>query len=176
MAKCRRIGAPPLTENDGARPVARRRRQRTRLRQQVVVHGDERDDQSDVRRAGPAAHVRERDVRVYAQRGAHDDLGSPRLVVNTSTGATAERIDYDEFGNVTLDTSPGLTPFGFAGGLYDKDSGLVRFGARDYDPSVGRWTSKDPVGFDGGSTNLYGYVLNDPIDGGRFGRACFAEL
>ena len=57
-----------------------------------------------------------------------DHLGSPRLVVNTSSGAVVEEIDYDEFGNVTNDTSPGLTPFGFAGGLYDKDTGLVRFG------------------------------------------------
>ena len=30
-------------------------------------------------------------------------------------------------------TQPGLSPFGFAGGLYDDDTGLVRFGARDYD-------------------------------------------
>jgi RHS repeat-associated protein len=64
---------------------------------------------------------------------------------------------------VTQDTSPGLTPFGFAGGLYDKDTGLVRFGARDCDASVGRWTSKDPIRFDGG-LNLYRYVLNDPIN------------
>jgi hypothetical protein len=40
----------------------------------------------------------------------------------------------------------------------------VRFGARDYDASVGRWTSKDPIRFDGGSSNLYAYVLNDPIN------------
>jgi RHS repeat-associated protein len=75
-----------------------------------------------------------------------------------------EEIDYDEFGTVTNDTSPGLTPFGFAGGLYDKDTGLVRFGARDYDASVGRWTSKDPIRFDGGLFNLYGYVINDPVN------------
>jgi RHS repeat-associated protein len=93
-----------------------------------------------------------------------DHLGSPRLVVDTSGGNIAEEIDYDEFGNVTNDTSPGLTPFGFAGGLYDKDTGLVRFGARDYDASVGRWTAKDPMKFAGGM-NLYGYVVNDPIDG-----------
>jgi RHS repeat-associated protein len=93
-----------------------------------------------------------------------DHLGSPRLIVNTSSGATVERIDYDEFGNITQDTSPGLIPFGFAGGLYDKDTGLVRFGARDYDASVGRWTSKDPIRFKGGSFNLYGYGLSDPVN------------
>jgi len=41
---------------------------------------------------------------------------------------------------------------------------LVRFGARDYDPEAGRWTGKDPIGFGGGDTELYGYVGNDPIN------------
>jgi len=39
---------------------------------------------------------------------------------------------------------------------------LTRFGYRDYDASTGKWTAKDPIGFDGGDTNLYGYVLGDP--------------
>jgi RHS repeat-associated protein len=93
-----------------------------------------------------------------------DHLGSPRLVVDSTTGQIVERIDYDEFGNVTNDTNPGFQPFGFAGGLYDQDTRLLRFGARDYDPATGRWTSKDPIRFNGGDTNLYGYVLNDPIN------------
>ena len=63
-----------------------------------------------------------------------------------------------------LDTDPGFQPFGFAGGLYDRDTGLVRFGARDYDPQLGRWTSKDTIGFGGGDTNLYGYVVGDPVN------------
>jgi RHS repeat-associated protein len=92
-----------------------------------------------------------------------DHLGSPRLVVNTSSGAVVEEIDYDEFGVMTNDTAPGTTPFGFAGGLYDKDTGLVRFGARDYDASVGRWSSKDPMLFYSG-LNTFAYVLNDPIN------------
>jgi RHS repeat-associated protein len=60
--------------------------------------------------------------------------------------------------------NPGFVPFAFAGGLYDKDTGLVRFGLRDYDPEVGRWISKDPILFYGGDSNLYGYVLNDPVN------------
>lgn len=93
-----------------------------------------------------------------------DHLGSPRLIVNATDGSIAERLDYDEFGNVTTDTNPGFQPFGFAGGLYDRDTGLTRFGARDYDPETGRWTGKDPTKFRGGDANLYGYSLADPVD------------
>ncbi|WP_238944223.1 RHS repeat-associated core domain-containing protein [Allofranklinella schreckenbergeri] len=49
-------------------------------------------------------------------------------------------------------------------GLYDPDTGLTRFGARDYDAETGRWTAKDPILFDGGNSNLYGYVLQDPVN------------
>ncbi|MEO8379129.1 MAG: RHS repeat-associated core domain-containing protein, partial [Acidobacteriota bacterium] len=75
-----------------------------------------------------------------------------------------QTLGYDEFGNVLSDSNPGFQPFGFAGGLYDPDTGLVRFGARDYDPRVGRWTAKDPKAFNGGDTNLYCYVHNNPIN------------
>jgi RHS repeat-associated protein len=93
-----------------------------------------------------------------------DHLGSPRLVVNTATGQVAQRLDYDDWGRVVLDTNPGFQPFGFAGGLYDRDTGLVRFGARDYDPETGRWTAKDPILFAGGDSNLYGYVADNPVN------------
>ncbi len=93
-----------------------------------------------------------------------DHVGSVRLVVNASTGAVAQRMDYDSFGSVVADTNPGFQPFGFASGLYDADTKLVHFGARDYDPETGRWTSADPIGFAGGDTNLYRYVNNDPVN------------
>jgi RHS repeat-associated protein len=92
-----------------------------------------------------------------------DHLGSPRLVVNAQTGVIVQRMDYDEFGLISQDTNPGFLPFGFAGGLYDVDTGLTRFGARDYDAFTGRWTNKDPIRFAGGDSNLYGYVLGDPV-------------
>jgi len=93
-----------------------------------------------------------------------DHLGSVRLVLDVNSGSVAERIDYDEFGNVTYDSNPDFQPFGFAGGLYDTETKLVRFGARDYDAGTGRWTNKDPIGFGGGVSNLYEYVVNDPIN------------
>jgi RHS repeat-associated protein len=93
-----------------------------------------------------------------------DHLGSPRLVVNVNTGEIAQRMDYDEFGNVINDTNPGFQPFGFAGGLYDVQTGLMRFGARDYEAIVGRWTTKDPILFWGSDLNLFVYSSNRPID------------
>ena len=93
-----------------------------------------------------------------------DHLGSPRLVVNATHGTIAQRIDYDVWGNITQDTHPGFQPFGFAGGIYDQHTQLTRFGARDYDAETARWTAKDPIGFGGGDANLYGYVLNNPIN------------
>jgi RHS repeat-associated protein len=93
-----------------------------------------------------------------------DHLGSVRLVIDTGTNEVVQRMDYNPFGTVTTDTNPGFQPFGFAGGLHDRDTGLVRFGARDYDPEIGRWTAKDPILFQGGDTNLYGYLVNDPIN------------
>jgi RHS repeat-associated protein len=77
----------------------------------------------------------------------------------------AQRIDYDEFGRAMQNTSPGFQPFGYAGGLSDDQTGLVRFGARKHDPATGRWITKDPLGFAGGSANVYTYVNDNPISG-----------
>ncbi|MCU7806000.1 MAG: hypothetical protein KZQ96_22720 [Candidatus Thiodiazotropha sp. (ex Lucinoma borealis)] len=93
-----------------------------------------------------------------------DHLGSPRLVVNVQTGEVAQRMDYDAWGNITQDTNPGFQPFGFAGGIYDQHTRFVRFGARDYNPDTVRWTTKDPIDFDGGQLNLYSYVGSDPVN------------
>ena len=93
-----------------------------------------------------------------------DHLGSVRLVVDSTNGNIVQRIDYDTFGNITNDTNPGFQPFGFAGGHYDVDTKLTRFGFRDYDAEAGGWTSKDPIKFEGDSTNLYGYTINDPVN------------
>jgi len=90
-----------------------------------------------------------------------DQLGSPRLVVDIATGTVAQRMRYDAFGVVIEDTRPGFQPFGFAGGIYDRDTGLVRFGTRGYDAVTGRWTAKDPILFDGGGTNFYVCVGGD---------------
>lgn len=48
---------------------------------------------------------------------------------------------------------------------FSKDQRASDYGrASQYDAGTGRWLSKDPILFAGGDTNLYGYVLNDPIN------------
>ncbi|MHB8859985.1 MAG: NHL domain-containing protein [Thermoleophilia bacterium] len=93
----------------------------------------------------------------------YDQIGTLRAVADP-TGAIVKQIDCNSFGSIISDTNPAFAvPFGFAGGLHDRDTGLVRFGVRDYDPAIGRWTAKDPIDFAGGDANLYGYVGNNPI-------------
>jgi RHS repeat-associated protein len=92
-----------------------------------------------------------------------DRLGSVRRVVDAATGLVVQAIDYDAFGRVISDSNPGFQPFGFAGGLYDPLTGLVRFGARDYDPEVGRFTTPDRQGMRGG-LNVYLYANGDPVN------------
>jgi RHS repeat-associated protein len=94
----------------------------------------------------------------------YDQVGSLRAVADAS-GNVVKRIDYDSFGIIINDSDPSFAvPFGFAGGLHDRDTGLVRFGFRDYDSDVGRWLAKDPIGFLGGGADLYAYCLSDPVN------------
>jgi len=92
-----------------------------------------------------------------------DHLGSVRMIDNASTGEIVKEIEYDEFGNIITETGTYSIPFGYAGGLQDRDTGLIHFGARWYDPEVGRWISKEPLGFEG-AMNFYSYCDGDPVN------------
>ena len=106
----------------------------------------------------PDAMVRAGVTYVYVR----NHLGSVRAVVNASTGQVVQALDYDVWGNVLSDSSPGFQPFAFAGGLYDAESKLTHFGWRDYDAATGTWTSKDPIRQAGG-LNVYLYANAGPI-------------
>ena len=69
---------------------------------------------------------------------------------------------YDAFGLLTGSSGSTPTPFGFAGGWgYQQDStGLQLLGHRYYDPSTGRFLTRDPIK-DG--RNWYGYCENNPL-------------
>ncbi len=93
----------------------------------------------------------------------YNQVGTLKAVTDTTNNIIKE-ISYDTYGNILYDSNPNFkVPFGFAGGLYDSDTKLTRFGYRDYDAYTGKWTAKDPIDFGGGDSNLYGYVLGDPV-------------
>ena len=66
--------------------------------------------------------------------------------------------------SATRASTAGRTPTRSNGRAATPGTGLVRFGARDYDATLGRWTAKDPILFDGGDTNLYAYAGGDPVN------------
>ena len=85
-------------------------------------------------------------------------------VVTDKNKNIVKEIIYDTYGNILSETNPSFTvAFGFGGGLRDRDTNLVHFGYREYEPYTGKWTAKDPIDFGGGDSNLYGYVLGDPV-------------
>lgn len=90
-------------------------------------------------------------------------LGSPILVVDSTSGVIEQEISYDVWGYIISDSNPGFQLFGFAGGLYDSDTKLTQFGYREYDASIGRWISQDPIRFASSYENLYAYLNNDPV-------------
>ena len=93
-----------------------------------------------------------------------DRLGSVRAITD-ATGAVQDQITYDGFGNVISETNPSFGDrYKFTAREFDSVTGLQYNRARYYDPAIGRWTSQDPLGFDGGDRNLYRYVFNNPTN------------
>ncbi|RJT23905.1 peptidase C39 [Mesorhizobium waimense] len=90
-----------------------------------------------------------------------DQIGSVRRVFASTTSAPT--YDYDPYGTLLQGTSP-LSDFAFAGMFADTDSGLNLTLYRAYDPTAGRWLSRDPLG-EGRDVagNLYSYASLDPI-------------
>jgi RHS repeat-associated protein len=94
-----------------------------------------------------------------------DQLGSPLLAINTGNSSDVPfQATYSAYGKRTITSgADDWMPFGFAGGPYDADTGLSRFGYRDYNPDIGRWLDKDPLRFQTG-VNFYVYAANDPVN------------
>ena len=72
---------------------------------------------------------------------------------------------FDAFGKNRGPGTPGdYVSFGAQwGGFTDSETGLVLFTHRFYDPSEGRFLTRDPISYNGG-VNLYGYTGNNPVN------------
>jgi len=98
----------------------------------------------------------ELDGTIYAP--LHDHNGSITALLDLD-GNLIESWQYTAFGEQLGSTR---SPWTFASKRHEAITGHLSFGQRDYDPSTGRWTTPDPLGFEAGF-NLYTYVFNQPL-------------
>lgn len=95
------------------------------------------------------------------------DLQSSNRLLLDASAATDNEYLYKAFGEILQATGTTRNPFQFQGqaGPYFEANNRTWMRARIYDPITGTWYSEDPIGFDGGNWNLYGFVGNEPING-----------
>jgi len=102
----------------------------------------------------------------------HQDANWNVTALVNNSGVVQERYVYDPFGKVTVyDTSYVVRPGGsayaqvllFQGFRQDQISGLYEADLRWYSPSLGRWTTIDPILYYGGDIVLYRAFGNLPI-------------
>jgi len=83
--------------------------------------------------------------------------------MSDASGTVVARYDYDPWGRLTTVIGTNKTDFTFTGLYQHTKSSLDMATYRFYDPNLGRWLSRDPIGERGG-INLYRYVGNDPTN------------
>lgn len=90
----------------------------------------------------------------------YDGLGSVTNLTS-SKGHNVAGYEYDAYGNILKQTGLAkVNPYRFSTKEFSPQSGLVYFGARYYDPKLGRWITKDLIP----ALNLYVYCKNNPIN------------
>jgi len=91
----------------------------------------------------------------------HDHRGCVIALLDPSTRESLATYRYTAFGE---ECTTGLTsPWRFASKRSEKETGLIFFGRRYYQPQLGRWMTQDPQGFEDGP-NLYAYLSNNPMN------------
>jgi RHS repeat-associated protein len=83
-----------------------------------------------------------------AQFAAYDGNGNVTALVDGTTGTYTARYEYGPFGEpVRVSGTHGSgNPFRFSTKFTDDETGLVMYLHRPYNPSTGRFLSKDPIG------------------------------
>ncbi len=89
----------------------------------------------------------------------HDHRGSVTTLLDLK-GHTHATYRYTAYGQCQTDDT--ANPYRFCSKRHDPETHLTNFGRRYYDPSLGRWLTPDPKGYEE-SSNLYVYCLNAPL-------------
>lgn len=93
----------------------------------------------------------------------HDSQGSLRCLVDIETSKVSAYYRYTAFGEQKVFSEKILPNYWrYCSKRFDEETGFTFFGKRHYDPSLGRWTTQDPLGYYDGP-NPYLYVLNNPL-------------
>jgi RHS repeat-associated protein len=90
-----------------------------------------------------------------------DHLDRPVAMTTSGGPAIAWAAKYDPFGNVVSITSPTAMPLRFPGQYFQIEDGLSYNWHRNYDPSLGRYSQPDPLGFVDGP-GVYNYAGGSP--------------
>jgi RHS repeat-associated protein len=92
----------------------------------------------------------------------NDRLGTPQILTDSTNTVVWEAV-FDAFGDADINpNSTVVSNFRFPGQYYDQETELHYNWFRFYDPKTERYLRPDPLEFDGGDINLYGYCLNNP--------------
>ena len=94
------------------------------------------------------------------------DIQGSTLMLTDASGHSAATYDFTDYGETrqtTGDTSL-YNPFLYTGQEYDAETALYHLRARHYSPTLGRFFSRDPIGYAGGS-NMMAYCAADPVNG-----------
>jgi len=96
---------------------------------------------------------------VGTKRSSHSALA------NAADGSPSAQYEYGPFGEVIRATGPmaKANPFRCSTKCQGDETDLLYYGYRYYNASTGRWLSRDPIEERGGK-NLYGFVLNAPVN------------
>ena len=107
------------------------------------------------------------------------DIQGSTLMLTDANGNSAATWDYSDYGE-TRQTSGSTSLYNlflYTGQEYDFETSLYHLRARHYSPGLGRFFSRDPIGYAGGP-NMMGYCGGDPVNpsrvsAGTFGRRSF---
>ena len=84
-------------------------------------------------------------------------------LINLTTGTTANRYDYTPFGKLAQTEEKIEQAFKFSSEYNESETGLVYYNYRYYNPTTGKWLSRDHLG-ENSEINLYGFAFRQPIN------------